>query len=611
MVEYMIRIMKIDMCDFSNRELLMLAVKRQLYIFPVAVVVLAFLTFLFGGRCAAWQWWCGLAISVASGFWRLPLRSGLAATVCFLLWLCLVWIMCGTMIAPCGFDEGAYHFPAVEMLAEGWNPIWASTPESALAFWGGHGDFKVGHVVFMAKPVWVFSAVARYFTCDVLHPLLPILWFVFPALAVKICESMRGMRLIWQIGAIAIIYCLGVHSGYVVDEVVALSAVGLLIAFEEALDARRIDKLSLVVFSFWMMSSKAPGLAHGIVFWLVFLIVVLIKHTVKLSSAMQPGLIAAAIMMLVCSTPYITSICHYGHPLYPEYTFDAQKHPTASLTADFVERRNEDAAAMGYLGNWANAYFSPALTRAWYSWRLNKPDFMPNSFTWGAYPMKGNGTSPIRTPARMLFWCSIVGMCLSGRKSFRVIAVMILLGISVAPAPMVGYVRYVPWFMAPVLFMYIHLSAQHRHRARFMAVAFAGALFLMPPEHFLKRIAYPFVLMEQRQAFYSLLDQASPMPTIRPQFAKFEAIVNVARERYLVIGQAEMLEHSRTLYYAYEKDKLRLPGKLFMFDDPETQRLFALKRPKNKKEEAKYMLHCMFVAFPNSVVARMKSVFSN
>lgn len=30
---------------------------RQLLVFPVLVVVLAFASFAFGGHCAAWQWW--------------------------------------------------------------------------------------------------------------------------------------------------------------------------------------------------------------------------------------------------------------------------------------------------------------------------------------------------------------------------------------------------------------------------------------------------------------------------------------------------------------------------------------------------------------------------
>ena len=42
--------------------------ERQVLFFPLVVVVLACASFLFGGRCAAWQWWTAIAAVVASPF---------------------------------------------------------------------------------------------------------------------------------------------------------------------------------------------------------------------------------------------------------------------------------------------------------------------------------------------------------------------------------------------------------------------------------------------------------------------------------------------------------------------------------------------------------------
>ena len=42
--------------------------ERQVLVFPLLVVVLACASFLFGGTCAAWQWWTTVAAVVAVPF---------------------------------------------------------------------------------------------------------------------------------------------------------------------------------------------------------------------------------------------------------------------------------------------------------------------------------------------------------------------------------------------------------------------------------------------------------------------------------------------------------------------------------------------------------------
>ena len=41
---------------------------RQVLVFPLLVVLLACASFLFGGHCAAWQWWTTVAAVVAVPF---------------------------------------------------------------------------------------------------------------------------------------------------------------------------------------------------------------------------------------------------------------------------------------------------------------------------------------------------------------------------------------------------------------------------------------------------------------------------------------------------------------------------------------------------------------
>ena len=213
---------------------------RLFLVFPMSVVVLAFLAFCLGGRCAAWQWWLATVLAVASGFWRASVRDGIRRGGLFLAWMAVVWIGCGLAVAPNWFDEAVYHIPAVRMLADGWNPLIDCTPEALLRTTGlSAGDFRVDHVVFMPKIVWVFSAVAYFYTNDVLNPLVPILWFLWPAAIMRVWRTMEGAPLVWRLLAVPLVYCLVFNSAYVVDAVVQLAAIGLLLSFEESLSGRR------------------------------------------------------------------------------------------------------------------------------------------------------------------------------------------------------------------------------------------------------------------------------------------------------------------------------------------------------------------------------------
>ena len=84
-----------------------------------------------------------------------------------------------------------------EIAPDGWNPIYVSTPEELLRLTGfAATDFRVDHVHFLPKIVWVFSAVAYFFTNDVLNPLVPILWFLVPSVLMRIWQSMQEFFLI-------------------------------------------------------------------------------------------------------------------------------------------------------------------------------------------------------------------------------------------------------------------------------------------------------------------------------------------------------------------------------------------------------------------------------
>ena len=47
--------------DASGARAAFALFERQVLVFPLLVVLLACVSFLFGGRCAAWQWWTAVA----------------------------------------------------------------------------------------------------------------------------------------------------------------------------------------------------------------------------------------------------------------------------------------------------------------------------------------------------------------------------------------------------------------------------------------------------------------------------------------------------------------------------------------------------------------------
>ena len=257
----------------------------------------------------------------------------------FLAWLAMVWVGCGLAIAPNWFDEIVYHIPAVRMLADGWNPLYVRTPESLLQFAGLEaGDCRIDHIVFLPKIVWVFSAVAYFFTNDLFNPLVPILWFLVPAVLMRIWRTMEGAAIVWKVLVVPLLYCLLLSSAYVVDIVIQLAAIGLLLSFEEVLSGKRVDVLSLAAYSFWMMGAKTNGLVHGGLFWGIFLVFVFWRKTFSKKLYVVVGAVAV-MLMVACASPFLTSLLDYGHPLYPQYTFDQKRFPRRSPHAKMQMRR--------------------------------------------------------------------------------------------------------------------------------------------------------------------------------------------------------------------------------------------------------------------------------
>lgn len=583
---------------------------RTMLVFSVAVVMLASASFLFGGCCAVWQWWLAAAVAVASGGWRRPVCEGARGAFFFLAWLGVFWVGSGVFAGAAWWDEVAYHYPAVRMLIEGWNPIRDCTPESALAAVGlNPGDLWIDHVVFMPKIVWVFGAEAWFFTKDALNPLSPILWFLFPAVVVRIWRSMSDAPVVWRLLAVPLLYCLVPNAAYAVDAVVALSAIGLFLTFEEVLSDRGFDPLSMVAYSFWMMGSKTPGLLHGGFFWAVFLSFVLWRRRGELKRLLCVVAATAPMLALANATPYLTSVREYGHPFYPKYSFDEGRYPVRDLTQDFLSGRNDDAAQMGYCGLYVNAFVSPSLARAWYRWRLGRPDFMPYSQNYTHYPNDPpvlDGSCPTRFRMRILFWLSLAWLFAGAGKSWRVPALSVLLCTGAAPSYMLGYVRYVPWWLAPALFAYVDFSRRPGARSRrtlcTLALAFTCTV---GPQTLLDRLAYAASRVERRVILADVLEGGGKPPALRPAIPIGMGQLRLLFRQMPLAQPPEQLPFSQRHRDAMEREGLEISALLFVMDDMDEMRRKSFRYPRGLWRRAVHAVEMCFVTLPRAVAARL------
>ena len=117
-----------DKSDKTNFAL----VERQILLFPVLVVLIVSVTFLFGGRCAAWHWWLSVLAVLTIPFTCSSCMSwdAVKSDCFFMMFLIIVWILSNVFIATGGHDQNIYHFPAIRMLSLGWNPVYSATPEA-------------------------------------------------------------------------------------------------------------------------------------------------------------------------------------------------------------------------------------------------------------------------------------------------------------------------------------------------------------------------------------------------------------------------------------------------------------------------------------------------
>ncbi len=588
---------------------LMRQIERKLWAFPVLVVLCAAVAFLFGGTCAAWQWYLPLVVVAAWGQWRSAPRESAAATALFLLWIAVVWVLCGISVAPGWFDEGCYHLPAVRMLVNGWNPLCTRAPEDLAALFGlSMDECRFWHIAYMARPVWIFNAVAYFFTRDVFHPMLPAMLFVFPAAVLKLWRTMGSRAWWWKVAACGMLVCLTPGSMYVVDAVVALAAVSLLLSFDEALSGKSPDWPVLALSSFWLMGAKGTGLVHGGIFWIIYFAFAW-RDKALFRRSWLCAAVVAGLLVVGCASPYITSLIDHGHPFYPKCTFDEKNHPVHDITADFLSDRNADAKAMGYVGFAVNAYVCPALARAWYRLKTGRRDFCPHSAIWEHYPSDTAGVSATRLIHRTLLWVALAVLLLL--KRHRATALMVVVGMLALPGPMLGYVRYIPWWQMPAILALMALTEARPSEPRVRrlgafaaAVLLAAASCLIGPWPLNKRLGYETWLVLRRIELEDML--ASPTRLrVRPAYPEMAGLLKLMQREWPALAQAETLPYRERSWEETFVDHTNLPGNFFALDRRKDMKKARNRRRVRSDANAGAVLHAVCRDLPKALGNRI------
>lgn len=427
-------------------------------LFPVYVIGLVALGFVFRLPCTVWTWWAAVVLAVATAVVRRRESSVavLATTVVlFAGLLFLVWLGSNLLTTSGAYDSLICYQPMVRLMAEGWNPVWQGTPEGMQAATGIAADEVASlHIFSASKGIFYFCTAAYRFTGAHFNLFLPLAPFLLISLLFAIADafSHRG-KLAVACAGVGELYFLPCGYDMIDNLAIAISGIGLLVTMARYLKSGQCHVPRLIAFSFLMMTTKPTGMAHCLVFWILFLIAaVWTKRGLNLWRCIRNGGILLILVGLVNVSPYVTSAVNFGSPFYPRVSGNPEKYPVKNITGDFLER-NEDAAQMGHIGAFANAFLSSAITRKYYSLKTGKADFCPQGSTWGyciggTFGMANSKGAPTNVAFRFLYCSSLVLLLVFGGVAGRFIAACLVCAPLAMPTEMIGYSRYTPWVLS-------------------------------------------------------------------------------------------------------------------------------------------------------------------
>lgn len=191
------------------------------------------------------------------------------------------------------------------------------------------------------------------------------------------------------------------------------------------------------------------------------------------------------------------------------YTIDEERFPVHNFVGDFDEN-NEDAAEMGHMGLFLNAYICPTMVRGYYAWKLDRPGFAPSNPIWQQDVKSVDVVSQTSLGVRIILLGCLLVVAVYGGKVEQLLGGMILLGLFLVPIQMIGFLRYVPWYVGCIFIATESLNSRRTLRQMYRNVSCGLLLSSVVFNRFPESLFGVCVMFDFRYATEHLLDTSTP-----------------------------------------------------------------------------------------------------
>lgn len=589
--------------NLRNLKPILPSLEEHLLLFPVLVTVGLAATYLFGGHLSVWHWWGAVIAMLGFSLARKSWQGSLA----FLAFLASLWLLAGISAYIAHVDYPLYHFPGIRLLIHGWNPVEQSTLADLEQMGIALNELRPYHLLFTQKAVWYFSASAYTFTHAPFSLLIPLFAFLFCSAVMQLWRTLRGMHWSVRLLACVCLWHMSLTSDVLVDCAVMFSGIGLLCAMVRALRGDKGVLLPLMVFSFWMMNAKLPGLISCFVFWLCFSVAWLIRSRAALPRLAALGGILTVLFCITSASPYYTAWRDYGHPLYPAMTADETIHPVVDITEDF-RMGSEDAFKMGPVGNFVNAYISNTLALTYYRWKYDDPEFTPTRETWKQYNSDPTPTSPTGTKARVKLLLGFLAIFILGRKEFAFLGITCLFGLALFPSEYMGFERYYLWIhFVPLLGLTLvaHYALTYLPKIKPLLIG-ATCIYLVYAVNSETANKLDFAYARQRY-----LEEAS-VPTMTTGMVLEAANLRLLQRDVPALAQAQIVVVDTTYSEAFRSffnEEFNVPSDAPLEDYSPYLKMKSLPKKERKVARLIFVAKAYGVALPHLIARRLAELF--